>query len=192
MSTKILLDCQGDDPVKKYFNLPKGYDLERGKKITDSLNELLNSAGVSFWIAKSNTGQKRLNISVNEKQLEALTALKASLGRPQEYEIDYDLVQQMRQSGKSNREIYTELGISRSLFYLRMKEYRNKKEGKQMEKSYIEEQYKLAISDFNVARNEDEQWEARKTMARLEQIAEQAYGANYADQLAQLKKSIMQ
>ena len=61
-----------------------------------------------------------------------------------------------------------------------------------MEKSYLEEQYRLAVSDFKVARNEDEQWEARKTMARLEQIAEQAYGADYADQLAQLKESIMQ
>lgn len=61
-----------------------------------------------------------------------------------------------------------------------------------MEKSYIEEQYKLAVLDFKVARNEDEQWEARKTMARLEQIAEQAYGIDYADQLATLKKGIMQ
>ena len=116
--------------MKKYFNLPKGYDLERGKKITDSLNELLNSAGVSFWISKSSTGQKRLNISINEKRLQSLTAPKARSGRPQEHEIDFDLVQQMRRSGKSNREIYTEMGISRSLFYLRMKEYRNKKEGK--------------------------------------------------------------
>ncbi len=31
--------------------------------------------------------------------------------------------------------------------------------------------------------NEDEQWEARKTMARLEQIAAQEYGFAYADEL---------
>lgn len=61
-----------------------------------------------------------------------------------------------------------------------------------MDKTYIEEQYKLAMSDFKIARDEDQQWEARKTMARLEQIAEQVYGIDYADQLAQLKESIMQ
>ena len=37
--------------------------------------------------------------------------------------------------------------------------------------------------DFHTARNEDEQWEARKTMARLEQIAAQEYGFAYADEL---------
>ena len=37
--------------------------------------------------------------------------------------------------------------------------------------------------DFQTARNEDEQWEARKTMARLEQIAAQEYGFEYADEL---------
>lgn len=50
-----------------------------------------------------------------------------------------------------------------------------------MTKEYIEEQYKLAILDFKTARNEDEQWNARKTMARLEQIAMQEYGFEYAD-----------
>lgn len=38
-----------------------------------------------------------------------------------------------------------------------------------MDKKYIENQYHLAVLDFHTARNEDEQWEARKTMARLEQ-----------------------
>lgn len=50
-----------------------------------------------------------------------------------------------------------------------------------MSKEYIEEQYKLAILDFKTAKNEDEQWNARKTMARLEQIAMQEYGFEYAD-----------
>lgn len=54
-----------------------------------------------------------------------------------------------------------------------------------MDKKYIEEQYHLAMLDFFTAKNEDEQWEARKTMARLEQIAMQEYGFNYADELNQ-------
>ena len=41
----------------------------------------------------------------------------------------------------------------------------------------------IAVLDFQTARNEDEQWEARKTMARLEQIAAQEYGFEYADEL---------
>jgi hypothetical protein len=52
-----------------------------------------------------------------------------------------------------------------------------------MDKKYIEDQYHLAVLDFKTAKNENEQWEARKTMARLEQIAMQEYGFAYADQL---------
>ncbi|WP_033125273.1 hypothetical protein [Eubacterium sp. ER2] len=52
-----------------------------------------------------------------------------------------------------------------------------------MNKKYIEDQYHLALLDFKTAQNEGEQWEARKTMARLERIAMQEYGFAYADQL---------
>lgn len=48
---------------------------------------------------------------------------------------------------------------------------------------YRENEYHLAMLEFRTARNEDEQWEARKTMARLEQIAAQEYGFAYADEL---------
>lgn len=50
-------------------------------------------------------------------------------------------------------------------------------------KQYIETQYHLAVLDFRTAKNDTEQWVARKTMARLEAIAMQAYGYDYADQL---------
>lgn len=53
-----------------------------------------------------------------------------------------------------------------------------------MDKSYIEKEYKLAALNFKTAANTDEQWEARKTMARLEAIASQCYGFDYADSLA--------
>ena len=52
-----------------------------------------------------------------------------------------------------------------------------------MDKKYIEDQYHLAVLDFKTARNENEQWEARKVMARLEKIAMQEYGFAYVDQL---------
>lgn len=50
-------------------------------------------------------------------------------------------------------------------------------------KEYLEREYRLAVLDFKTAKNEDEQWEARKTMARLEQIATQEFGTEYADEL---------
>ena len=50
-------------------------------------------------------------------------------------------------------------------------------------REYLQEQYRLAVLDFKCAANEDEQWQARKTMARLEQIAAQLYGFEYADNL---------
>ena len=45
-----------------------------------------------------------------------------------------------------------------------------------MTKEYLQSEYHVAVMDFRLARNEDEQWKARKTMARLEQIAVESYG----------------
>ena len=57
-------------------------------------------------------------------------------------------------------------------------------------KEYIEREYKLAVLEYKTAHTEDEQWSARKTMARLEQIASQEYGFEYADELHKLTESI--
>lgn len=50
-------------------------------------------------------------------------------------------------------------------------------------KEYIENQYHQAVLEFKTAKSEDEQWQARNTMARLEQIAMQEFGFQYADEL---------
>lgn len=52
-----------------------------------------------------------------------------------------------------------------------------------MDKKYIEEQYKLALSDFQIAKTEDEKWEARKTMALLEELASENFGFSYTESL---------
>ena len=54
-----------------------------------------------------------------------------------------------------------------------------------IDKDYIEREYRLAFLEFKTAKNEEEQWNARKTMAKLEQIAMQEFGFEYADQLHQ-------
>lgn len=61
-----------------------------------------------------------------------------------------------------------------------------------MDKAYIEREYKQAISDFKCSHNEDEQWNCRTTMAKLENIAMQLYGFEYADSLEQLKQDLLQ
>lgn len=55
-------------------------------------------------------------------------------------------------------------------------------------KEYLERTYKQAVLEYRCAHNEDEQWQARKEMARLEQIAAQEFSFEYADQLHELVK----
>lgn len=55
-----------------------------------------------------------------------------------------------------------------------------------MDKDFIEKQYKLAYLCYKTAKSEDEQWEERRNMARLEAIAMQEFGFEYADTLKSL------
>lgn len=107
----------------KSFYLPRSYDSEKGQGTIDNLNDLLKEVGVSFSVSQNNNGQK-LVISVDEQKLKNATTHPRS-GRPIEHEIDFSKIEQMKLSGKNNKQIYTELGISKSLFYLKMKEYKN-------------------------------------------------------------------
>lgn len=108
--------------ILKSFYLPKSYNPEKGQGAIDDLNNLLNRIGVSFNVSKNNNGQK-LSICVDEKKLKNATSYKA--GRPVEHKIDFSQIEHMKLSGKTNKQIYTELGMSKSLFYLKMKEYKN-------------------------------------------------------------------
>lgn len=57
-------------------------------------------------------------------------------------------------------------------------------------KNYLESEYKQAIREFKAAIDENAQWEARKTMAKLEMIAGQIYGFDYMDELHKLTDDI--
>lgn len=57
-------------------------------------------------------------------------------------------------------------------------------------KNYLESEYKQAIREFKAAINENAQWEARKSMAKLEMIAGQMYGFDYMDELHKLTDEI--
>lgn len=58
-------------------------------------------------------------------------------------------------------------------------------------KEYIERDYKQAISDFKVSHNENERWECRKRMAKLELLACEFYGYQYLDYLEEMKKELL-
>ena len=50
-------------------------------------------------------------------------------------------------------------------------------------KTYIREQYALAISDYRVARNEADRNEAQHSMHRLQELAACKIGFGFADEL---------
>ena len=52
-----------------------------------------------------------------------------------------------------------------------------------MDKTYLLIQYHCAVLDFMAAKNEDEQWKARKEMARIEQTAGELFGFEFVDEL---------
>lgn len=59
-----------------------------------------------------------------------------------------------------------------------------------MSQEMIEELYMVALSDFRCARNEDDQWDARKRMAQLERTATLLYGTAYTKRLEERKTAL--
>ena len=55
-------------------------------------------------------------------------------------------------------------------------------------KESIEKEYNFAWFDFCMAHTDDDQWKARKRMARLERTAAEMYGFDYADSLLERAK----
>ena len=58
-------------------------------------------------------------------------------------------------------------------------------------KDYIEREYRQAISDFKISHNEDDRWDCRKRMAKLELLACEFYGYQYLDYLEEMKKELL-
>ena len=52
-----------------------------------------------------------------------------------------------------------------------------------MDKDYLDRHYRQAVLEYRTAKTDDEQWQARKTMAGLERTAAELYGVAYADEL---------
>lgn len=54
---------------------------------------------------------------------------------------------------------------------------------KRMDKEYLRKQYHQANLEFRTAISEDAQWQARKTMARLERTALELFGDSFLEEL---------
>ena len=57
-----------------------------------------------------------------------------------------------------------------------------------LSEEYFKNQYKMAMMDFLSASCEDDQWIARKRMAKLERLASEMYGFDFSDKLKQEAK----
>lgn len=114
----------------KSFYLPKSYNIKKGERTIKELNDLLKCVGVNFSVSKKENGLS-LVVAIDEKKLKKVTAPKQT-GRPKGYDFDLERVQQLKAEGKMNKEIYKELGMSKSLFYLRMKEHNTSKASKKI------------------------------------------------------------
>ena len=108
--------------IKKNFYLASNFDVAKGQPAIDDLNNMLECVGVHFSIGKVKTGHK-IFIEVNEDKLHQATNTKA--GRPIKHNFDIAGVERKKASGMNNKQIYESMGMSKSLFYLKMREYKN-------------------------------------------------------------------
>lgn len=65
-----------------------------------------------------------LSFETNKKTL-VIKSKKKKVGRPVEHTLDYQKILKMQQNGLTNKEIYTSLGMSKTRFYVKLREYRN-------------------------------------------------------------------
>lgn len=115
---------EGCVSMQKHVWIPDDWN-DKKANVIPVLNKLLNDVGISFEVRppKEHEKYRGLYITVNEDVLEHAT--KKSTGRPTEHKFDYQRVMELKEKGLTNKQIADELGISISLFYLRMKDYKN-------------------------------------------------------------------
>lgn len=108
--------------MRKTVPIADGWD-DKKARVTPALNKLLNDVGVTFSVEPPTGTHRQLVITIDKDKLNKAT--KKSTGRPTEHKFDYQRVMELKEKGLTNKQIADELGISISLFYLRMKDYKN-------------------------------------------------------------------
>ena len=98
---------------------------DKKARVTPALNRILKDVGVTFSVEppKGKIPHRQLVVTIDEEVLDKAT--KKPTGRPVTCEFDYNKVMELKKKGRTNQQIADELGISISLYYLRMREYKN-------------------------------------------------------------------
>ena len=109
--------------MQKTVWIDKEWD-DKKAKVTPALNRMLKDVGVSFTVRppQDEEDHKQLVITVDEDTLDKATS--KSTGRPKRA-FDYAKALELKEKGLNNKQIAKELNISISLYYLRMREYKN-------------------------------------------------------------------
>lgn len=111
---------KGDDTIRKSYYLHT--DVEENCDL-DALNTALKNLGLNLDIIIDRNQRKRLIIDFNKDLLTPINGNDGILGRHRK-QVDFDAITRMQAEGMTNKQIYEQLGITRSTFYLKMKEYR--------------------------------------------------------------------
>ncbi len=109
--------------MQKTVPIADGWN-DKKARVTPALNRMLKDVGVNFSVEPLKGTHRQLVITIDESKLNKAT--KKSSGRPAKHEFDYAKALELKEKGLPNTQIAEELGISISLYYLRMREYKNK------------------------------------------------------------------
>lgn len=188
---------RADNPFTEYDVMCAIQTYEDRGYITYPRNSVSYKSGITLIPNKRNgrTQEQHLKLArfardLNYDKGESWRDNSPHSGRKKKNEI----VQEWKQLHPDGKKIdcARETGLHINTVYKWWNTEREKSMSEVITKKYIEEQYELAVMEYKTACSEDEQWEVRKTMARLERIAMEEYGFDYADELACMKSVILQ
>lgn len=88
----------------------------------DTVNAAIKDLGLNLNITTDRNNRKRLIIDFNKDILTPINGNDGKLGRHLK-KIDFDAVERMKAEGVANTQIYKQLGIAKSTYYAKLKEY---------------------------------------------------------------------
>ena len=107
--------------------LPYSFKECKDKRRLNDANELLKEVGLQIQIVKKINKQNKehtaIAISIQDEKIfnkAKKTSQPSKAGRKQKLFFTFEDVQQKKSAGMTNKQIWQQLGISRSLFYKKM------------------------------------------------------------------------
>lgn len=97
----------------------------------DTVNAALKDLGLNLNITTDRNNRKRLIIDFNKEILTPINGNDGKLGRHLK-KINFDAIERMKAEGMTNTQIYKRLGIAKSTYYLKLREYIKRIQSKPM------------------------------------------------------------